>query len=561
MIILTHPKYLLLTLLFVSSSLFGWTQSRSFVVDTATQNIDGSYAPWDHIQPGDTLFFQTGRRGYILLQNIHGEAGNPVTFINLPGVVVINTSHYFGISIRNCSYFRFTGSGDPENFYGFRIENVDIGNGVGVGSLSTDFELDHLSIKNTNGTGITAKSDPDCLFNSTRDKFTQYNTSIHDNYIGFVAHEGLYIGSTKIEGQIIQCDGRDTLLFPHLLKGVSIYNNIIEHTGWDGLQVCSASEGCTVNDNIVMYDSEEGFYNQMSGIMTGGGSKCDCFNNLISHGKGNGIENHGLGGVKIYNNIIENAGRGFEPNDPMQMRHGIYIHNEGLPDSSFVILFNDIISPKSDGIRFDNTHSKNSLIASNVIIDPGNYDFYENGGTHFRGVDSYIMFPDSSNGVKVEDNLLRRTIDSVHFLGNSFSPAPGSPLIDGGSQDNRGIQTDLFHHQRLFGSQYDIGAIEYNPHFSGTNDATLSESDKLVLFPNPVTSSVQVKYHLVNPASVTLDIYNLSGNHFLHQVTEKQTKGDHLLRIDTKKFTPSIYLVVIKIEERVMQGRFVKLSE
>ena len=96
-----------------------------------------------------------------------------------------------------------------------------------------------------------------------------------------------------------------------------------------------------------MYDSQSGVYGQLAGIMLGGGSKCDCYNNNIIEGKGDGIEDHGLGGNRIFNNLIIDAGRTFYPGDQSQKKHGIYIDDVSVqPDSSYRILFNDIINPK-----------------------------------------------------------------------------------------------------------------------------------------------------------------------------------------------------------------------
>ena len=66
--------------------------------------------------------------------------------------------------------------------------------------------------------GIYGKDDPDCTFKSTRDKFTQYNTIIHDCFITNTGDEGMYIGSSFYSGETLTCNGKDTLIFPHLLR-------------------------------------------------------------------------------------------------------------------------------------------------------------------------------------------------------------------------------------------------------------------------------------------------------------------------------------------------------
>ena len=132
--------------------------------------------------------------------------------INYKGAVIIDTDHYFGIAINNCRYIKFTGIGDINETYGFRVDRVSDGAGLGIVELSSDFEIDHVSIKDVLTAGIYAKTDPDCSGNVTREFFTQYNIIIHNNYIENTGVEGMYIGSTKYTGQTVSYNGKDTLL-------------------------------------------------------------------------------------------------------------------------------------------------------------------------------------------------------------------------------------------------------------------------------------------------------------------------------------------------------------
>lgn len=364
-------------------------QPHNVIIDSTVNLIDGLNAAYSYLQPGDTVYLKAGTRGKLLIRNFTGAAGLPIVFMNKDGVVTVSTEEYYGISILNCRYIRFSGQGSSNSSYGIQIKKVLAGSGIGIGSLSSDFEIDHLSIENCLIGGIYAKTDPDCSFKATRENFTQFNTSIHDNYIANVGNEGMYIGSSYYSGATITCGGKDTVVMPPLLNNVSIYNNIVENTGWDGIQVSSAPAHCHIFNNTVLNDSQAEMPNQMSGILMGGGSKCDCNNNFISNGKGDGIENHGLGGNRIFNNIIVNAGKTYLPNDASQMKHGVFVSDVSMmKDSTVTIYFNDIINPKSDGIRFQSIKSKHSILVSNLIINPGNYNLYETDNTSFAGKDA-----------------------------------------------------------------------------------------------------------------------------------------------------------------------------
>lgn len=536
-----------------------YAQNTSFAVDSLTTLIDANYPPYNQVEPGDTLLFEHGNREFILIRNFQGLEDKPIIFINQGGIVNINTDHYFGISIRNCRYFKFTGGGDIDHYYGFRITRVEHGGGIGIGERSSDFELDHVSIENCKGAGINAKTDPDCEFTSTRDNFTQYNSIIHDNFISGVSNEGMYIGSSKYFGQVKNCNGKDTLLLPGLLDGVRVFNNIVEHTGWDGIQISSASFDCQVHDNIIMFDSQGEFHNQMSGILLGGGSKCDCYNNFISQGNGNGIESHGLGGYRIFNNIIVDAGRGFLPLDSSQMRHGIYISDVSvLTDSSFYILNNDIVNPKSDGIRFASIRSKNNLVASNLIINPGNYDYYENGNTSFDGMDSYLMLPDASADIKISDNYYSRSIESAGCSTIDYSLLPGSLLIDSGYTDTVLVAFDFYHQPRPFGFSSDIGAFEFIPESFGLPDNANTNAARLEFFPNPVKTILTIQYHNSSDSDVFLDIYDIKGNHVMQSVHYPLGENDQVLKVNVENYRTGIYIYTIRSSGYLVSGRFIK---
>lgn len=548
----------LVTLLFLILFFQMSAQPVSILADSTVTLIDGEHAPFDQVHPGDTILLEGGQRDFLLIRNLSGTHESPIYIVNYKGSVIINTNHYFGISIQNCHNFHLTGSGDPLEFYGIRIEGVANGGGLGAGGMSTDYELDHLLIQNCLAGGINAKTDPDCSLHSTRDAFTQFNTLIHDNYIADVGDEGMYIGSTKYFGQTIQCNGKDTLLLPSLLKGVRIYNNIVKRSGMDGIQVSSASEDCQVFDNLVLNDSWKEIFGQMSGITIGGGSKCDCYNNFIKEGNGNGIEIHGLGGFRVFNNIIVEAGRNFQPADTSKMRFGIYVTDVStLPGASYSILFNTIVKPKSDGIRFKSVISLNNKIISNAILDPGNYDYYENGPTSFNGMDSYVMLPDPGTDVLLEDNFFSRHVEEAGFSNDLFALSPTSPLIDHASSDVLGIGFDYFHNTRLFGPAYDIGAIEYNPDVAGIRNSNLF-SKTPVAYPNPTDKWLRISFTTITSARVSLMVYNLQGKRLSEQFQSSISGMEQSFLIDTAELPSGIYLYSLCSGNAKTTGKFIK---
>jgi hypothetical protein len=537
-------------------------QNVSFSVDTKTKVVDAFVAPYNQIKPGDTIFLLSGKRDFLQIKNITGSFERPVVIINKGGIVEISTNNHYGLSLQNCRFIHLTGQGDPDWFYGIKITHVENGAGIGIGYMSSDYEIDHISIENTPIGGIYAKTDPDCSFKATREKFTQNNTVIHDNYIANVGNEGLYVGSSKYSGQIINCNGKDTLVMPSTLNGVHIYNNIIKHTGWDGLQVSSATNNCHVYNNMVLFDSQAEVYGQMSGILLGGGSKCDCYNNFISSGKGDGIESHGLAGYRIFNNIIVDAGRSFLPFDGSQMKHGIFVSDVSVQkDSSLYILFNDIINPKSDGIRFQSVKGKNNLIASNLIVNPGNYDFYENDNTFNKGQNAYIMFPDNSSNVVVKRNFLTRNIDNARVSKTDFSPVIGSPLIDSAYSQTRGINFDFNYNSRPYGTSSDIGALEFSPDQPGIPGQNSSGNyPELKLYPNFVRSMLTIRFIENRSLESKLTIYTLQGNRVFQKKQPCISGSQQEIRVPVDDLLPGIYLFVLSSGQSTLSGRFIKIN-
>lgn len=550
----------LISLLFILLNPETFGIPENITVDSTTLIVEGKVAPFNTVKGGDTIFFTGGHRPFLLIRNIHGDSLEPVIMINHLGCVIINTDHHFGISVENSSFFRFTGSGDTSELYGFRIERVKNGGGMGITTNCSNLEIDHIYIADCPIGGLYAKTDPDCSFSNTREKFTQRNTLIHDNYIARVGNEGMYIGSTKYFGMVVNCEGTDTLLMPSLLSGVKIFRNILDHTGWDGIQVSSASEDCHIYDNTVLFDSQAEHPAQMSGIIIGGGSSCDCYNNYISGGKGSGIEVHGTGRMKIFNNIIENAGKDYKPDDLQAMKYGIYVTDiSTVPGNWFYLLFNTIVNPKSDGIRFVSLLSRGNVAWSNAIINPGNFDFYETGhfGT-FKGIDSYIMIPNPDADLAIRSNYCSRLIGMAGFDLPGYTLKAGSPLIDAGDPDPKGINFDFLYRPRPHQDGFDAGAHEFNPAFLASPLPAPSETRYSFVAPNPVFNEVNIYFYNEKHQDVTCWIINMNGitvartNHRAEQV------GLACISVSVTHMGSGTYLYLLNAGKNQYRGRFIK---
>lgn len=503
------------------------------------------------ILPGDVICLMAGKFHQILIRDIHGLPGKPVTFRNEGGQVIINNDTHYGISVRNCSFVDFTGNGHSEIQYGIFIQKVGNGGGITFEKLSTNISVSFFEIANVKLAAIIAKSDPNCTFESLRGNFTMYDVMIHDNYIHDVEAEAIYIGHSYYNGFIMNCDGTDTLVLPHVVEGVYVYKNVINRTGRNAFQIGSAFADCKIYDNLISYDSQAETYNQMGGIIIGGGSVCDCFNNRISDGKGSGIEVFGRGNFMIYNNLIEYPGREYQPDTAHYVypKHGIFVKDVNTdPDAKIQIFHNTIISPKSDGILFTNENFTGSQIQNNIIINPGSYqEIGENAFVHNNNIDLVISH-----------NFFSLSNEEAMFndcLNNDYSLKLKSPAVDKGKDlSDFDISFDYVYNSRPLGKGFDIGAYESDP------DDEDEETNNILVYPNPFTDKITVVFCQLNQGDVKMELFNLTGQKVFKKKVKNVPAGSNELEFTIVKLQDGIYLIRLIADGKFYTTRILKIG-
>lgn len=494
--------------------------------------VDGQLAPFNNIRPGDTLIIEKGIRPFLIFKNINGVDSLPVIIINGQGVVEINSDHYFGISIRMCKHIRLTGTGYQNEKYGIKIFNRK-GSGLSIGDFSSFFETDHIEIGHSEFSGIVAKTEPYCGFD--RNMFLQERTIIHDCYIHHSGTEGMYIGSTFYNGQTINCNGASSTVYPPLLRDVFVYNNLVEFSGWDGIQVSSAINANIFN-NTVRYDSQKLEYYQMTGIALGGGSTGMIYNNRISDGEGIGIFTNGLGEIYIYNNEILRPGKS---RLPASQRYGMFIDDKNsISGMNFFIYNNLILHPPTTGIYFNCTdYHKNEIFNNVIFINP-----------EYGNVPEYIR----CNGKEalISHNFLSNHPENGKFQNyhqDNFLPEEGSLLIDAGKEiPAPSIKTDINGYQRQQGNRVDLGPNE-SSHSSNINVTTETQSDWV--YPNPGRKNEKTTIVFNNPQDgwITFRLLDFTGKVIRKISEEYYSKGLQYKIIDNQILDGGInYIQIIK---------------
>lgn len=415
----------------------------AYVVPEDTKVIDGKVLG---IKPGDIIGLDASKKyGSLEFINLVGTTSEPIIIKNFGGTAkIVATDKWHAVRTEFSKHFRITGGSAPGE-YGIDIQGGQMG--LKMDGLSTNFEVDHVRISNVGFAGIMAKTDPSCDDATIRGNFTMYDVSLHDNYIHDTGGEGFYVGNSFWDGMERECGVR----LPHEIKGLKIYNNRIENTGWDGIQVGCAIEGTEIYNNTVKNYGKINKEFQNNGIQIGGGTGGQLYNNFVKDGTGNGLIIMGTGDNVIHNNIIVNAGS-----------NGVFCDERYTPGEGFKFINNTIISPKKDGIRVYAELVPMNTIVNNIIANPGSYGTYSNGRTNN---DSYVYLSSADVRAKIDNNLFVHSPDEVKFIdraNDNYRLKANSPAINFGSDITRyKIKHDFYKSVRKNGFAYDVGASEF----------------------------------------------------------------------------------------------------
>lgn len=426
-----------------------------------------------NLRPGQIVCLEAGRRNYLRIKNISGEAEQPIIFINVGGQAVFRTTRADNaITVENSQHFQITGTGVPGIEYGIKIVHAPL-HGIRVGRRSSHFEIDHVEISGVYREGIASQTVPVCPDGSTnnydydndgkikgdrddvitRDTFVQRQMSIHHNYIYDVGTEGMYLGSSFFrEGKRMTCSGKTMYVFPPVLRGVKVFANRVENTGWEAIQVSSADRNCQIYRNTVIGDSTKDNISQQSGIFSGNGNACDVYQNLVIDSGGAGIYMFGEGPNRVFNNFIIRPGQ-----NRNRKSSGITVRNvQNDPVSSVYVWHNTIVDSTANGIIFGGNPGADNRAQNNLIVAPE--------AAETEGSSGYIKIGTAS-AVLASDNLFLSRISEARFAApedDNFALRSGSPAIDAGVDlGENSINRDYFGNVRPKQIRPDAGAHEF----------------------------------------------------------------------------------------------------
>jgi gliding motility-associated-like protein len=441
------------------------------------------------VQPGDKICVASGERSGILFTNIVGTAANPVIITNVctGGEVFFNAPSNWGncVTFEKSKHYRFTGSSNPNLFYGIKVSGATMG--IQNYNLSTDFEIDHIHVTNTGCQGIAAKTDPKCDPATQFPNFTMRNTSFHDLKIENTGCEGFYIGNSHYDhGTDIICGGVSTTVFEHAVDNVKVYNCILNNIGNDGIQVGSATN-VIVYDNTIIGTGIKNNNAHQNGIQMGDGTtKALVYNNYVDQARGYGIFDTGGGGT-YYNNIVLNS-----------LLDGIFLRDDaltGVPaapghaSTGFTIVNNTIINSLNYAVYNLSENPNMSYFYNNIVVNQKTpYIYLNNANVKWTAANNIQTLDINS------PKFVNAPAKDFHLTTNSTTA-----LNLGKDVGYLGINSDFDGQPRPNGSGYDIGAFEFQaggPTSNAGADKSITLPTNSIILNGTGTSSTGITGYL-----------------------------------------------------------------
>ena len=457
--VLPRPSVKCMTLVAIMMSGFGANALASdHYVTGQTSTFDCSA-----VSPGDTVTLAAGTRGPLVIKNCRGTATQRIRIRNDAGgtgpVVIRRTSGNAGgfiFSCVDCIQVNIDGSAKWVGAPASETRGIKItmaGGGapsafMKVAGLSRFMTIRYIEIDGTwpsianDGIGMSVN---DHNMNTVDNPgIWREGFLIEHNYVHNTEGEGLYVGSNYNDGHELP------------VRDVEIRNNLIEDTGWDGMNLKYAIAGNNkIHHNVLKrvgseLDATSGQHRGMT-MYEGGGS---IYNNWIEKSGQAGIlhflqylpESFGTQTCEIYNNVIVSPGQ----TDP-SIGHGILSSNRSGAAVPLPKIYNNtVIGANGDGIRVGD-RAAGGFVRDNIVAGAA-------------GV------PIGAPGNVVQENNRAGSISNMGFANaaaNDYRLTPGSPARNAGGAGFP--PTDYLDVPRPQEGAADQGAFEYDA--DANNDA------------------------------------------------------------------------------------------
>ncbi|MEM6697248.1 MAG: 3-coathanger stack domain-containing protein [Bacteroidota bacterium] len=551
----------------------------------SANSVNNIHASDYDYSPGDVFCIEAGTIAGLRFLGFKGNSSNPLIFKNCGGQVIIEEDVYSGVTFRSSQYIHFTGTGDSEHEYGFKVARTGTRGAVGfsVSYLSSDFEIDHFDISNTGFAGIMAKTDPNCNDPLTwrRNGYVLRNLNIHHNYIHDVEAEGLYLGFTGGYKVSSNRSCNDEYIFGHWLENVEVHHNIVENAGWDGIQLNLVRYGGSVHHNKVTNWGIIADRPVQRFAMSIGGGRYQIYNNEMINERedvGTGLQWISVeAGSSFYNNLLYGA-----------LGHGLFIHMRTEfeePELGYFIGNNTIVNTEKSAFIYNAKiveHEDPNMVGveqnsipiiqvNNLIVSPGS--FYENSNFWKKYSENFFDFnTKTTRDAQIGNQYNNITTYNLNALGiidkNALNFRPmgmRSVLVDAGTDvSSYSVTFDLDDNARPANGIYDIGAYEFSnrtlqaPTTYSLSNTSIDENNEINALVGLFSSDgdAPVTYALVSgTGSDDNSLFSIeNGNELrINTVTDYETKNRYSIRAEATNsaggYSKSVTINVKDLEE------------
>jgi hypothetical protein len=150
--------------------------------------------------------------------------------------------------------------------------------------------------------------------------------------------------------------------------------------------------------------------------------------------------------------------------------------------------------------------------------------------------------------------LKQQTNSKTSFTITTEDPGTGSTIYEIYPEiSNYGMIYAATHGRGIFRSEvYEVVSVEENPAIGGN-----ITSGNLVIYPNPASDEISLKFELTQNTPVTVNVYELSGKLVLQSIETGLGSGDQILQLNTQNLTRGTYLVKLVVGNEISTSKLV----
>ena len=311
---------------------------------------------------------------------------------------------------------------------------------------------------------------------------------------------------------------------------------------------------CTITDNVAGFGG--------GGIWCNGGpavvDNCSILRN-VTESNGGGIGSGRCAGIYVINNIIAHNSAGRDGG-------GIY-----SPQTSVSIINNTVFNNSSvngGGIYSTARFIVNNTICKNRVSEYGggiycidslscivNCIFWENQAS-WGSRYAHLFFPNTPPKVQYNDISLdwegegniNQNPRFIDWEGDDYTLADDSPCIDAGIAlliDDRNDTLIYIRDEDYSGQRPDMGAFELGEPLRSEKKVKDYPSNFILhpTYPNPFNSITTIRYSLLYPSNISLQIYNLSGQRMTTLFEGYQQAGVYTTNLNAGNLPSGLYFV------------------